>query len=105
MAQRSKAAQNILAAYPPLPLDLAQWRAVVKAMGLSPQLACVAEFVLRGMSNKQIEIVTGLSEGTVKDYLQRISRRTGTCGRVQLSTHVLGLALQMRDGGRSQRKR
>jgi DNA-binding CsgD family transcriptional regulator len=95
MPRPSKNVAKVLAECPPLPLAADHWQAVVEAMGISEQQAKVVELVLRDLRTKEIVAVTGLSEGTVKDYLKRVGKRTGTRGRVQLAMHVLALSHQV----------
>ena len=89
----------LLASCPPLPLHAEHWQATIAAMGLSDQQAKVVELVLRDLGDKEIAVVMGLGEGTVKDYLKRIYRRTGMRGRMQLAMHVLALSHQVRSDG------
>ena len=95
MTSPSKNVAKVLAKCPPLPLAADHWQAVVEAMGISEQQAKVVELVLRDLRTKEVVAVTGLSEGTVKDYLKRVGKRTGTRGRVQLAMYVLALSHQV----------
>ena len=81
--------------FPPLPLDSAHWQAIVQAMQLSPQQAKIVELVLRGMCDKQIATAMGISEPTIRTYLQRISARTHTHGRMELALRVLAVSHQV----------
>lgn len=81
---------------PPLPLEAAHWQAVCEAMGLSAQQAKVVELVLRSAGQKQIAAALGITEPTLKTYLDRIAARTGTRGRMQLALHVLKLSHEVR---------
>ena len=57
---------------------------------LSTQERLVAQLVCRGLSNKQIAAMAGLSEHTVSSYLRRIYAKVGVNSRVSLavSMHV-----------------
>lgn len=79
----------------PLPLTSAQWQAVIDKLELPPQQARVVELVLRGLSDKQIKAVMGISGGTIRTYLTRIFQRTDTSNRVELAVLVLQIALQL----------
>lgn len=74
------------------PIDPDRWSAAVAAMKLTPQLARVVELVMQGLTNKQIATAMDLSVDTVKDYLKRISTRTGTQGRYQLMLYVVSIS-------------
>lgn len=74
------------------PLPPKHWRAIIRTMGLSNQLARVAELVLFGFGDKAIAEEMGLALGTVKDYLARIGRQTATKGRVELIIHILAVS-------------
>lgn len=79
-------------ALPGLPLDSEHWEAIFLSLGLSEQQTRIVELVLRDQSVKQIARIMGITVPTVKTYLQRIGARTGTCGRMQLAMHVLGIS-------------
>ena len=86
---------DYLDTFPPLPLDDGHWQAIVQAMRLSPQQAKIVELVLRGICDKQIAIAMGISEPTIRTYLQRISARTQTRGRMELAMRVLAVSHQV----------
>jgi DNA-binding CsgD family transcriptional regulator len=88
-----------LESLPLLPLTADHWEAICEAMQLSPQQARVVELVLRSAPQKQIAAVMGISEPTLKTYLDRIASRTGTRGRMQLAMHVLGVSHEVRAAG------
>lgn len=52
---------------------------------LSTRLDAVAKAVARGLSNAQVAIELGLTEGTVKAYLKEIFKTMGVSNRTQLS--------------------
>ena len=81
--------------FPPLPLGNDHWLAIVRAMQLSPQQAKIVELVLRGLCDKQIATAMGISEPTIRTYLQRISARTQTRGRMALAMRVLAVSHQV----------
>jgi FixJ family two-component response regulator len=71
---------------------------MVDAVGFSSREAEVADLVIRDLCNKQIAIVLGISIKTVDEYLTyRIPAKTGTRGRMQLSTRLTAVALAIRD--------
>lgn len=74
------------------PLPVKHWKAICRAMGLSGQQARVVELVLHDLGDKEIAEEMGLRLGTVKDYLARIGRQTGTSGRVQLLIYLLRIS-------------
>jgi DNA-binding NarL/FixJ family response regulator len=61
-------------------------------MQLSQRQARVVELLLRGMSEKQIAADLGIKKTTVREYLDRISVRTRTRGRMELAMHVLAVS-------------
>ena len=68
-------------------------------MRLSSQQAKVVELVLRSASRKQIATILGITEPTLKTYLDRIAARTGTRGPMQLAMRVLAISHQVRPAG------
>ncbi|HEX4146606.1 MAG TPA: helix-turn-helix transcriptional regulator [Pirellulales bacterium] len=100
MARRvKKPAAEVVGSLPPLPLNAGHWEAIFKAMRLPPQHRRVVDLALRGYETKQIAILMGIGEATIKTYLQRIFDRTGTRGRMQLAMHVLALSHQVNGNG------
>jgi len=95
MARTTKITADYLKTFPPLPLDDGHWQAIVRAMQLSPQQARIVELVLRGLCDKQIAAVMGIGEPTIRTYLQRISERTQTRGRMELAMRVLAVSHQV----------
>jgi DNA-binding CsgD family transcriptional regulator len=77
---------------PPLPLGSLHWKAVCTALRLSPKQAQVAELMLRGLCDKEIAAVMGIGEPTVRTYLDRISARTRSHGRMELAMRVLAVS-------------
>jgi DNA-binding NarL/FixJ family response regulator len=99
MTRSTKIVADCPEAFPPLPLDDGHWRAIVQAMQLSPQQAKIVELVLRGLCDKQIAAAMGIGEPTIRTYLQRISARTCTHGRMGLAMRVLAVSHQVREPG------
>ena len=95
---------DYLDTFPPLPLDDDHWLAIVRAMRLSPQQAKIVELVLRGLCDKQIAAAMGISEPTIRTYLQRISARTHTRGRMELAMRVLAVSHEVDRGPRCRQK-
>lgn len=60
------------------------------AYALTPREACVADLVLRGLSNKEIAAHCRISEFTVKDHLKHIYQKTGAHQRTALLARLLG---------------
>jgi DNA-binding NarL/FixJ family response regulator len=86
--------------FPPLPLDRNHWQAIFRAMQLSPRQAEVVEMLLRGMCDKQIAAAMGISEPTIRTYLDRIWARTRSHGRMELAMRVLAVSHEVtRDTG------
>lgn len=77
---------------PPLPLSESHWKAIVSAIGLSPQQAKITELLIRGMCDKEIAASMSISEPTLRTYLSRISARTRTRGRMELAMRVLAVS-------------
>lgn len=90
--------------FPPLPVDDGHWRAIVKAMQFSPQQAKLVELVLRGLCDKQIAATMGISEPTIRTYLQRIFVRTRTQSRMELAMRVLAVSHQVEHESKCHRK-
>ena len=84
---------------PPLPLDADHWTALIVRMELSSRQARIVELVLCDHSNKEIARILRIGEHTVKTYLDRISARTGTRGRMQLAVHVMVVSHQVHGNG------
>ena len=96
MAQLSEQAAEILAAAQPLPIEPRNWQKIVKSIGLSEKQSQIVELMLRDLSDREIALVLGISESTVETHQERIGRRTGTRGRMQLAMHVLAVSHQLR---------
>ncbi|MBH1964066.1 MAG: response regulator transcription factor [Comamonadaceae bacterium] len=86
MAQLRAAVDLALARAPAVPTLMPEPWGDADALGtLSPRLTQVAQAVAQGLSNQQIAIALGLSEGTVKQYLKEIFRTLGVTSRTQLA--------------------
>jgi len=107
MVQRSAKtrAADLADSLPPLPLAAEHWSAVAAALNLSPQQTRIVELTLRGACHKQTATILGISEPTLKSYLQRIFVRTGTRSRMQLAMHVLAVSHQVAPSDRRHPKR
>ena len=62
----------------------------LSAYSLTPRELCVADLLLRGLSNKEIAARCRISEFTVKDHLKHIYQKTGAHQRTALLAQVLG---------------
>jgi DNA-binding CsgD family transcriptional regulator len=60
------------------------WTSLVDRYGVSPRELELLRLVAQGMSNKEIAGTLGISEGTVKNHLYRIMRKTGTGNRTEI---------------------
>ena len=80
---------------PPLPISVDLWHKIAASMQLTGQHRCVVEYVLRGMSDKQIELAMGICHSTLRTYFDRIAFRNGPRGRSAILRHVLGLSHQL----------
>jgi DNA-binding NarL/FixJ family response regulator len=98
MTRPPKIVADYLESCPPLPLKDGHWQEIVRALRLSPQQARIAEFVLRGMCDKQIAAAMGIREPTLRTYLSRIFARTRTGGRMELAMRVLEVSHKVPPG-------
>ncbi len=94
MSVHSAHIQQILDDAPPLPMSPDLWRTILRDLALPPQLARVAELILRNLSNKQIALVMNLEKATIETYLDRIYRRTHVPNRCGLILYITKIALQ-----------
>ena len=62
----------------------------LSAYSLTPREMCVADLLLRGLSNKEIAARCHISEFTVKDHLKHIYQKTGAHQRTALLARLLG---------------
>ncbi len=76
----------------PFPLSAAHWQGIVTSLRLSRQQTRIVELILRCASQKQIAEALGITEPTLKTYMQRIFVRTGTNSRMQLAMHIFALS-------------
>jgi DNA-binding CsgD family transcriptional regulator len=90
--QLKQPAADNLDSLPALPITVEHWQAIVRHMGLSGQQARIVELVLRCATQRQIATTLGITEPTLKTYMQRIFARTGTRGRMHLVMHVFALS-------------
>jgi DNA-binding NarL/FixJ family response regulator len=82
-------ADNSQKPLPPLPIKPELWRKIAKSMELSKQHSIAVEYVLRGMSDKEIEDKMEICHSTLRTYFDRIALRTGIRGRKAIHRHVL----------------
>ncbi len=87
--------RKILAAAPPMPMSPRLWQTVVRAARLSPRQARVTELVMRGLGDRQIAVVMGLSEPTVRTYLTRLFKRFHASSRMELAMRIMETALEI----------
>lgn len=83
---------------PALPLDADHWRAIFRALRLSPKQAEIAPLMLRSASNQQIALLLGIAEGTVKTQVQRIFNRVGVHDRMEFAMRILALSHELSGG-------
>ncbi len=55
------------------------------AQRLSPRLAQIVRLLCNGLINKEIGYILGLAEGSVKQYVNAIMRRTGMTNRTEVA--------------------
>lgn len=61
--------------------------------GLSPRQIEILNFVAKGLSNKEIARMLGLSTDTVKEHVTRILERIGATSRTEAATIAVNLGL------------
>lgn len=76
----------------PLPMGRTRWQAVVRELKLTHRQAEIVAGVLRAMTDKQIAEEMGLKTPTIRTYLERICKRLGVTGRLQLVLRVMQVA-------------
>lgn len=69
------------------------WPVTPAELGLTPRQGEILALVLRGLPNKRIALMLGLSESTVKEHLTGILERLGVKSRVEALTHLRGRRL------------
>jgi DNA-binding NarL/FixJ family response regulator len=89
---QKKHAENLLDPLPALPLPHDLWLKIANSMKLSGKLCLVVEYVLRGMSDIQIEDTMEISHSTLRTYFDRIALRTGMRRRVEIFRRVLAVS-------------
>ena len=60
-----------------------------RTVGFPPRQRQVCELIAEGKSNKDIAFQLHLSEGTVKEYLNRIYRKLNISNRTELAIRIL----------------
>ncbi len=58
-------------------------------MTLTPTQRRIAQYLVRGLSNKEIAREIGLSHYTVRDHILKAAQRLGVRGRMRVALHVL----------------
>lgn len=72
-----------------------EWAVTPAELGLTHRQGEVLELVLRGLPNKRIALMLGLSESTVKEHVTGILQKLGVTTRVQALTHLRGSRLAL----------
>lgn len=75
-----------------LPLDVATWHQIAKALALSPQQARIVELILQNKQDKEIAAELELSVATIRTYLRRIFDRVKVKDRLSLILRIFALA-------------
>jgi DNA-binding NarL/FixJ family response regulator len=70
-----------------------EWAVTPTELGLTLRQGEILALVLRGLPNKRIALMLGLSESTVKEHLTGILERLGVKTRVEALTHLRGRRL------------
>jgi DNA-binding NarL/FixJ family response regulator len=60
-------------------------RPVLAGMSLSPRERQIGRMIVDGMENKEIAFELHLTEGTIKEYNNRVYRKLGICNRTQFA--------------------
>jgi DNA-binding NarL/FixJ family response regulator len=81
------------AAHAATPPRSREWAVTPAELGLTPRQGDILALVLRGLPNKRIALMFGLSESTVKEHLTGIFERLGVRTRVEILTHLRGQRL------------
>lgn len=75
-----------------------EWAVTPAELGLTPRQGEILALVLRGLPNKRIALMLGLSESTVKEHLTGILERLGVKTRVEALTQLRGRRLVLPQG-------
>jgi DNA-binding NarL/FixJ family response regulator len=75
------------------PAQSRDWAVTPAELRLTPRQGEILALVLRGLPNKRIALMLGLSESTVKEHLSGILERLGVKTRVEILTHLRGRRL------------
>lgn len=73
-----------------------EWTVSPDDLGLTVRQGEILSLVLRGLPNKRIALMLGLSESTVKEHLTGILGRMGVRTRVEILTHLRGRKLVLK---------
>lgn len=82
--------------FPPFPLPQETWEHIAKRLGFPPQQKRIVELLLRDMCGKQIADEMQLGVPTVRTYLTRIFKRTGTADEKALILLIVGMSHGLR---------
>lgn len=93
---RKQAASLAMKPHRRLPISDARWHAVVGELNLPARQAQILSGVLRAMTDRQIAAEMDLKAPTVRTYLDRICKRLGVTGRMELILRVLAVAEKQR---------
>lgn len=73
-----------------------EWTVSPDDLGLTARQGEILSLVLRGLPNKRIALMLGLSESTVKEHLTGILGRLGVKTRVEIMIHLRGRKLVLK---------
>ncbi len=82
-----------VAALPEQPMRPELWREVTTRLNLSPRQARLVELLLLGLQDKDIIDELGIKLPTLRTHLDRLCRRVGARGRVQLVVRIMAIAI------------
>lgn len=80
---------------PSLPMSQQTWRAIAKALALSPQQTRIVELILRGRQDKEIATELCLQVSTVRTYNRRIFFRLDVGNRLSLVLRIFAMAQEL----------
>ncbi|MDD2925169.1 response regulator transcription factor [Rhodoferax sp.] len=67
-------------------VTLRRWEVSPAELGLTTRQGDILSLVLRGLPNKRIALMLGITESTVKEHITAILQRMGASNRVELMT-------------------
>lgn len=80
---------------PSLPMSQPTWRAITKALALSPQQTRIVELILRGRQDTEIASELNLKVSTVRTYNRRIFFRLDVGNRLSLVLRIFAMAQEL----------